>query len=226
MKRVAVIVAGGTGTRMGKELPKQFLMLNGKPILVHSILTFLTAYPGIQIIVVLPKDYIEYAGQLIQEEKIAGDILFVEGGETRFNSVKNGLSHIHDAEIIFVHDAVRCLVSIKLIQACSDAAEKYGSAIPAIPVRDSMRRIDADQKTSTTVARENLVIIQTPQTFRRSILLPAFKVDYNPQFTDEASVVEGAGVQVHLIPGEESNIKLTFPEDLAYAAWKMGNNDN
>lgn len=225
MNRAAVIVAGGSGTRMGKELPKQFLKLNGKSILIHSISAFIHAYPDLLVVVVLPADYINYAQQLIAEENIPGNIILVEGGATRFNSVKNGLAHVNNADIVFVHDAVRCLVSTHLIQACSDAAVQRGSAIPVIPVRDSMRRMDPGQHTSTIIEREHLVIVQTPQTFKYSILQPAFDVDYHPLFTDEASVVEKAGHVVHLIPGEETNIKITFPEDLDYAAWKLGNRE-
>jgi 2-C-methyl-D-erythritol 4-phosphate cytidylyltransferase len=225
MNRAAVIVAGGSGTRMGKELPKQFLKLKDKVILIHSISVFLKAYPDIRVIVVLPAEYISYTEQLLSEESVKGDIVLVEGGATRFNSVKNGLGHIGNADIVFVHDAVRCLVSTQLIQSCSDAAAQYGSAIPVIPVRDSMRRVNPAENTSTIVERDHLVIVQTPQTFQLSMLLPAFDVEYHPMFTDEASVVEKTGQQVHLIPGEETNIKITFPEDLAYAEWVLGNRE-
>lgn len=225
MNRAAVIVAGGSGTRMGKELPKQFLKLKGKTILMHSISAFIKAYPEIKVIVVLPADYISYTEQLLSEESIKGDIVLVEGGPTRFNSVKNGLAHVGDADIIFVHDAVRCLISNQLIHSCSDAAAQHGSAIPAIPVRDSMRRVNLEDNTSTIVERDHLMIVQTPQTFKQTILLPAFDVAYQSLFTDEASVVEKTGHKVHLIPGEETNIKITFPEDLAYAEWILGNRE-
>ncbi len=225
MNRAAVIVAGGSGTRMGKELPKQFLKLKDKPILIYSISAFIKAYPDIKVIVVLPAEYISYAEQLLTEASIIGNIVLIEGGATRFNSVKNGLAHVGNADIVFVHDAVRCLVSNQLIQSCSDAAAQHGSAIPTIPVRDSMRRINPEDNTSTIVERDHLVIVQTPQTFKQSMLLSAFDVDYHPLFTDEASVVEKTGQQVHLIPGEQTNIKITFPEDLAYAEWILGNRE-
>jgi 2-C-methyl-D-erythritol 4-phosphate cytidylyltransferase len=224
MKRVAVIVAGGSGTRMGMEVPKQFLQLNGKAILIHAISAFVHAYPDIHIVLVLPKEYIELAKELVGQESLTPNIEFVEGGATRFDSVKNGLQHINDAELIFVHDAVRCLVSTDLIQTCSESASQQGSAIPVIPVRDSMRRLDTDDQSSVIVNRENLVIVQTPQTFKKDILLSAFDVDYSPSFTDEASVVEAAGYQVHLVPGEETNIKITFPNDLHYAEWRLNRN--
>ena len=221
MNRVAVIVAGGSGTRMGKELPKQFLELNGKAILIHSISAFLYAYTDIHIVLVLPKEYIELAKELVSQISLTTDIEFVEGGATRFDSVKNGLQHVKDAELVFVHDAVRCLVTPELIKSCSETASQLGSAIPVIPVRDSMRRVDSSNQTSVIVNRENLVVVQTPQTFKRNILLSAYDVEYSSSFTDEASVVEAAGYQVNLVPGEETNIKITFPEDLQYAEWRL-----
>jgi 2-C-methyl-D-erythritol 4-phosphate cytidylyltransferase len=221
MNRVAVIVAGGSGTRMGKELPKQFLELNGKAILIHSIAAFLHAYTDIHIVLVLPKEYIELAKELVSQISLTTDIEFVEGGATRFDSVKNGLQHVKDAELVFVHDAVRCLVTPELIKSCSETASQLGSAIPVIPVRDSMRRVDSSNQTSVIVNRENLVVVQTPQTFKRNILLSAYDVEYCSSFTDEASVVEAAGYQVNLVPGEETNIKITFPEDLQYAEWRL-----
>ena len=220
MKRVAVIVAGGAGTRMGKDLPKQFLEINGKAILLHAIEAFKLAFSDIHIIVVLPKDYFTYANEILLKQHYPFDVELAEGGPTRFDSVKNGLQHIKDGEIIFVHDAVRCLVSPALIQACSAKAEEKGTAIPVVPVRDSMRRVSTDGA-SAIVDRNQLVVVQTPQTFKREILLPAFDVSYSPSFTDEASVVEAKGYSVDLIPGEESNIKITFPEDLAYAEWRL-----
>jgi 2-C-methyl-D-erythritol 4-phosphate cytidylyltransferase len=224
MNRVAVIVAGGSGTRMGKELPKQFLLLNGKAILIHSISAFLNAYADMQVVLVLPKDYIPMAKDLVDQASLSTNIEFVEGGNTRFESVKNGLQQVRNADLIFVHDAVRCLVTPDLIKTCSEKASQQGSAIPVIPVRDSMRRIDLDDQSSVMVNRENLVIVQTPQTFKKDILLSAFDVDYSPLFTDEASVVENAGYQVQLVPGEETNIKITFPEDLQYAEWRLKRN--
>lgn len=221
MKRVAVIVAGGSGTRMGKELPKQFLLLNGKTILIHSVLAFSQAYPDVHIVLVLPKEFITLAKELVIQVSLSPNIEFVEGGATRFDSVKNGLQQVKDADIVFVHDAVRCLVTPNLIKSCSDTACEQGSAIPVIPVRDSMRRVDPKEETSVIVNRENLFVVQTPQTFKKNILLSAFDVDYSPLFTDEASVVEAAGYKVHLVPGEETNIKITYPEDLQYAAWRL-----
>ena len=221
MKRVALIVAGGSGTRMWTVIPKQFLLLNGKAILLHSVEAFKSAFPDIKFVVVLPEAYLNYASELIAQQVYPFEIELVLGGETRFDSVKNGLSHVADAELIFVHDAVRCLVSPKLIQACSEMAAIKGSAIPVVPVKDSMRRVSKNGKESSVVDRENLYVVQTPQTFTSKLLLEAFQAPYSPLFTDEASVVEAGGHTVGLIAGEESNIKITYSEDLDFAAWKM-----
>ena len=222
MNKVAVIVAGGTGSRMGKDIPKQFLPINGKAILLHTIGAFLTAYPDIKIVLVLHGDYIAYTQSLIEEADIKHSINFIQGGETRFQSVKNGLQHIDPHSVVFVHDAVRCLVSPELIKRCFDNAVEYGSAIPVIPVRDSLRKWDKKTDTSLSVPRDHLYIVQTPQTFKAELLLEAFKVGDDPQFTDEATVVEAMGNNVHLIEGEGKNIKITFPEDLVYASWVLG----
>jgi 2-C-methyl-D-erythritol 4-phosphate cytidylyltransferase len=199
--------------------------LKGREILLYSVDAFINAYADIKIILVLPKDYMSLTNALIGEQNYTTRIDVVEGGATRFDSVKNGLHHVGDAEIVFVHDAVRCLVTTKLIKECSTSAEAKGSAVPVIPVRDSMRRVGPNAHTSMVIERENLVIVQTPQTFKKSVLIHAFNVSYTPQFTDEASVVEAAGHQIHLIPGEETNIKITFPEDLDYAEWRIGIRD-
>jgi len=222
MNRIAVIVAGGTGSRMGRDIPKQFLTINGKPIIVYTIEAFFKAYNDIRIILVLHKDYISYTRQLLSDADIRQNIEIAEGGDSRFQSVKNGLKNIQQDAIVFVHDAVRCLVTPELIKRCSDFAAENGSAIPVIPVRDSIRKFNKSTGSSESVSREDLFIVQTPQTFRSDILLPAFEVEYHPSFTDEATVVESKGGQVRLVEGEERNIKITFPEDISLASWKLG----
>ena len=221
MSKLAVIVAGGSGMRMGNELPKQFLLLDGKPILLYSIDAFLSAFQDIKIILVLPKQYIEYTRELLNNFGYPAHIQLIEGGATRFHSVKNGISFANQDDVIFVHDAVRCLVSTQLIERCYEKALTAGSAIPVIPIRDSMRRIAVDGS-SEVVSRDQLYSVQTPQTFQASILIPAFQVDYKETFTDEATVVEHAGIQVHTVEGEEQNIKITYPDDLLYAKWRIG----
>jgi 2-C-methyl-D-erythritol 4-phosphate cytidylyltransferase len=221
MNKVAVIVAGGTGTRMGRDIPKQFLTVNGKAIILHTIEAFISAFADIRIILVLHKDYVEYTRQLINDHAVNHDIALVEGGDSRFQSVKNGLSLIVDDSIVFVHDAVRCLVSPKLIIRCAEHAAQNGSAIPVIPVRDSIRKLDRPTGNSFAVSRDDLYIVQTPQTFRSDIILPAFKVEYHHSFTDEATVVEAHGTKIQMVEGEERNIKITFPEDLSLASWRL-----
>ncbi|MEY2595407.1 MAG: hypothetical protein RI965_679 [Bacteroidota bacterium] len=221
MSKLAVIVAGGSGLRMGNELPKQFLLLEGKPILLHSIDAFLLAYSDIRINLVIPLHYIDYTKDLLKNFGYSNQIKIIQGGETRFHSVKNGIRNAQAGDIIFVHDAVRCLVSQTLIQRCYEMASEKGSAIPIIPIRDSMRRV-LNTGVSEVVSREHLYAVQTPQTFKAEILLDAFNVDFNQTFTDEATVVENNGVRVFTVEGEEHNIKITYPEDLLYAKWRLG----
>jgi len=226
MNKIAIVVAGGSGLRMGAALPKQFLPVGGKPIFLHSIDAFLHAYAGIRIVLVMSREYCPMAKSLLEEHHYPDSIEIVEGGMTRFHSVKNGLSRINGESLVFIHDAVRCLLSADLIKRCGDAAIQMGSAIPVIPVRDSIRRLDTDTNLSAVVPREGLFIVQTPQVFLGSIILPAFEVEYNAGFTDEASVLEASGHAVHLVEGEERNIKITFPEDLAFAEWKLSSSAN
>ena len=211
----AVIVAGGQGTRMGTAVPKQFLELNGKPVLYHTIKAFKEALPDIQIVLVLPEHQIAYTQMVLQSFPERIDLTIVAGGETRFHSVQNGLKDIPENAIIMVHDGVRPLVSAELILRCYHQAVDKGSAIPAIAVADSMRIVK--NESSAPVDRTSLRIIQTPQTFRASILLPAMQQSYREDFTDEATVVEALGKKVYLTEGEKSNIKITTAEDMMIA---------
>lgn len=216
MKPIAVIVAGGSGTRMGAVTPKQFLEVDGRPILVHTISAFIEAFPDIDIVVVLPGSFLEQGSDLVAAHIPERTIFFAEGGETRYHSVQRGLQLVREPSVIFVHDAVRCLVSPGLIRNCYEQALAQGSAIPAVPVSDSIRMVGASG--SEIVDRSVLRAIQTPQTFRSDILLPAFRQPYDPSFTDEASVLERFGGKVELIEGETSNIKVTWPADLIIAS--------
>ena len=221
MKHTAIIVAGGSGSRMGTDLPKQFLRIEAKPVFLYSIDAFLQAYNDIRIILVMPSVYAGMAQSILDEFGYSSSIEIVEGGETRFHSVKNGLAIASEDSLIFIHDAVRCLATPGLIRRCGDAASEKGSAIPVIPVRDSIRRKDDALNCSVVVSREGLYIVQTPQVFLGSVILPAFASPYDPGFTDEASVLEASGQQVFLVEGEEGNTKITFPDDLTFAAWKL-----
>lgn len=215
MQKYAVIVAGGTGTRMGGNVPKQFMQLNGKPILYYTLKTFLETYDDLQVILVLPADHTEMGREIIDAWFDAERIRVTIGGETRFQSVKNGLQLVEGDSIIFVHDGVRCLVSKDLIQRCYAMAVKTGTAIPAISSRDSVRIVS--EEGNDAIDREKVMLVQTPQTFHSKILLPAYQIDYKDKFTDEASVVEAFGLKLSLVEGEERNIKITRPVDLLVA---------
>jgi 2-C-methyl-D-erythritol 4-phosphate cytidylyltransferase len=215
MKKTAIIVAGGNGSRMNKSIPKQFLLLNGKPILYYTIQTFLQAYTDLQIILVLPEEGIAAGQEIIDAFFDYNRIKITAGGRTRFHSVQNGLKLIEEECIVFVHDGVRCLLSKNLIHSCYDEAIEFGSAIPVINCTDSLRLINEED--NEALDRNNIKLVQTPQTFHSKILLPAFNIDYKEKFTDEATVVEAFGLKVHLIEGEETNIKITKPIDLVVA---------
>lgn len=216
MNKYAVLVAGGNGTRMGSSLPKQYLHLHDQPILLHTLKTFIAAFEDIHIILVLPEAYVSYTKEIFEEYDFRYPITYAIGGETRFHSVQNGLKMIADKGIVFVHDAVRCLVSADLIHRCYDQALQKGSAIPVIPMKDSVRMID-EKGLNHAVSRSALRLVQTPQTFKTEILLPAFECTYQESFTDEATVAEAFGQKVHLVDGEETNIKITSPVDLMIA---------
>ena len=215
IKKYLVLVAGGKGLRMGNAIPKQFLPLHGIPLLTHSIIAFLQAIPDIELILVLPAGQMSYAQMVLSPLPSPVNVTIVAGGETRFHSVKNGLSAINGQGVIFVHDGARPLVSKQLILRCYEQAMATGSAIPAINVTESMRIVNGDS--STAVNRDNLRVIQTPQTFLTHIILPAFQQEYSPFFTDEATVAEANGAAINLVEGDRRNIKVTTPEDIMIA---------
>lgn len=217
MKKTAIIVAGGTGQRMGTALPKQFLAIEGKSILLHTVDQFVSAFSDINFVIVLPADYIHEGENIIASSGLSQSFLFVAGGDTRFQSVKNGLAQADPASIVFVHDAVRCLLTPDLIQRCYQQAVEKGSAIPAVSSTDTVRIIEGTKH--HVVDRANVMMIQTPQTFNAAILKKAFEQAYQPSFTDEANVLEASGKEVYLIEGEYENIKITRPLDLAIAEY-------
>lgn len=217
MKKTAIIVAGGTGQRMGTVLPKQFLTIEGKAILLHTVGQFLATFSDIHFVLVLPADYIQDGKDLIESSGLTQNFQFVIGGDTRFQSVKNGLTQVDPDAIVFVHDAVRCLLTPALIQRCYQQALEKGSAIPAVASTDTIRITEGTKH--HVVDRANVMMIQTPQTFNASILKKAFEQAYQPSFTDEANVLEASGTEVYLIEGEYENIKITRPLDLAIAEY-------
>ena len=206
---------------MGTALPKQFLPLNGKPVLHYAIKMFRDAFPGIKIVLVLPGDQLSYANIVLQSFEDGINMDIVPGGETRYHSVQQGLQLVEPDSIVFVHDGVRPLIDAALLQRCYDTALQYGNAIPAIAVSDSIRQCEGDH--SFPVNRDLLRIIQTPQTFRSEVILPAFQQDYQDSFTDEATVIQAYGEAVFLVPGDKRNIKVTTPEDMLIAEALLNN---
>jgi 2-C-methyl-D-erythritol 4-phosphate cytidylyltransferase len=215
MFKYAIIVAGGSGTRMGGNLPKQFLLLKNKPVLYYTIRAFLEAYDDLKIILVLPVEYTDMGQEIIDAWFDKDRIRITTGGDSRFQSVKNGLQMVEEESIIFVHDGVRCLLSTGLIHACYAKAVETGSAIPVVKSKDSVRLLT--EEGNDAIDRNKVMLVQTPQTFHSKILLPAFNIDYKDKFTDEATVVEAYGLKVSLVEGEETNIKITTPMDLMLA---------
>ena len=215
IKKYAVIVAGGRGLRMGSAVPKQFLPILGKPLLCYAIQAFAATIRGINIILVLPSDQLNSAKTVLKSYLGNIEVTTVAGGENRYESVQNGLKKVNNDGVVFIHDGVRPLVSQDLIQRCYQQAVEKGSAIPVVPVMDSIRIVE--NGSSHPINREHLRIVQTPQTFMTSIILPAFQQEYQPAFTDEANVVEAYGTPVHLIDGALENIKVTTPEDMLIA---------
>lgn len=221
LKSYVIIVAGGSGTRMQTAVPKQFLLLNGKPILMHTILAFNNSKTRPSIIVVLPATYHTYWQQLCTEHSFTIPHQLVNGGETRFHSVKNGLKLIEgDDAVIGIHDAVRPLTGIAIIDDAYQYAAQNGNAIVAVQSRDSIRQVK--NELSSALVRDEIYLVQTPQVFRSDILRAAYQQEYQPGFTDDASVVEQLGININIVPGSYTNIKITFPEDIAIAEMLLG----
>ncbi|MEO8584001.1 MAG: 2-C-methyl-D-erythritol 4-phosphate cytidylyltransferase [Flavitalea sp.] len=215
MKKYAVIVAAGNGSRMGNQIPKQFLMLAGKPILLYSIEAFLKSFFDINIILVVPYTHLDTATSIVSLCPENSLITVLAGADSRFGSVKIGLEKTSDDAVIFIHDGVRCLLSEDLILRCYEGALKNGNAIPAIGSVDSVRI--QKKGGNESVPREYVKLVQTPQTFRGKIIRDAFKNAKGEHFTDEAAVAESNGVQVHLVEGEQTNLKITHPADMLLA---------
>ncbi len=216
LKTYAVIVAGGSGSRMGNEIPKQYLSLLGKPVLQHTLEAFVHSLDRAWFILVVDPLHAEQARSASAFVQPPHRVEIVPGGSTRFLSVKAGLDRIDDADaIVFIHDAVRCLVSPALIQSCLKATLKNGNAVPAVTPVESIR-IESKEG-SHSLDRQTVKLVQTPQTFRAGLIKSAYALAPHDRFTDDATVLESTGAAVHLVEGERANIKLTWPVDLQVA---------
>ena len=242
MKRFAIIVAGGKGLRMGTEMPKQFLPIEGRPVLMRTLDAFYACDSSIQIILVLPRDHQPYWHELCREYSFSVPHRIADGGSTRFHSVQNGLSLIDAPEaLVAVHDGVRPFVSPEVIMQCYRDAETHGAAVPVVPVVETIRQLtppspnpktsnlDAtklEKVSSSTVPRDAYRLVQTPQTFRATLLRRAYELPYHDSFTDDASVVEAMGETIYLTEGNRENVKLTTPYDLIVAQALVNNGWN
>ncbi|WP_340111762.1 2-C-methyl-D-erythritol 4-phosphate cytidylyltransferase [Maribellus mangrovi] len=216
LKKFALIVAGGSGNRMKNTLPKQFIEIAGKPILMHTFEAFVRFDPSIEFILVLPENQFEYWKKLCTTHNFTIPFKLANGGSVRFDSVKNGLDRILGDGIVFIHDGVRPLVSEKTLQNCLNGTLDKGNALPVVPVSESVRYTDETE--NKAVDRSKYVLVQTPQTFKVSDIKEAYKQPYSEWFTDDASLLENLGFKINNVPGNRENIKITFPEDLVYAS--------
>ena len=219
-----IIVAGGKGLRMGGDLPKQFMPLHGKPVLMHTIERFRAYSDELKIILVLPHEQQDYWRQICQKHNFTVEHTVVDGGQTRFHSSQNGVAAVPDdaTGVIGIHDGVRPFVSEETIARCFEAARQFGAALPVLPVTDTLRRVTDDG--GYNVQRNNYRTVQTPQTFDAQLLKQAFKQPYSDNFTDDASVVEALGHKVTMVDGNRENIKLPTPFDLVVAEALIKNN--
>ena len=212
MKKYVIIVAGGKGLRMGSDLPKQFLPVAGKPVLMHTLEVFRKYDAAIQLILVLPREQQDFWKQLCREHDFDVEHRVADGGETRCHSVKNGLALVQAPGLVGVHDGVRPFVSVEVIRRCYDLAEQHKAVIPVVDVVETLRHLT--EVGSETVSRNDYKLVQTPQVFDVELLKQAYEQEFTPFFTDDASVVEAMGVPVHLAAGNRENIKITTPFDL------------
>ena len=212
MRKNVIIVAGGKGLRMGNDLPKQFIFIGGKPVLMRTIEAFYRFDQDINIILVLPVSHQDYWKSLCEEYDFSIEHLIANGGETRFHSVKNGLALVTDG-LVGVQDGVRPFGAVEMIKRCFYAAREFPAVIPVIDSTDSLREVVGEDK-SRIVDRSKIRLVQTPQVFDVNVLKKAYQTDFKETFTDDASVVEAMGVNVHLVKGEVTNIKITTPLDL------------
>lgn len=223
MQHYVIIVAGGVGSRMKSDRPKQFIEIKGIPVIIKTIFTFLAFDPHIRIIISVHKNYKTYLEGILEKHGLSNaNIQITLGGDTRFASVKNGLQLITElTAIVGIHDAARPFVSVQTIQNCYELAASKGNAIPCVSVNESMRKIS--NNVNHSVNRNEYKIIQTPQCFLVSKIKQAFQQEYSPRFTDDATVLESIGETIYLAEGNEENIKITSPHDLLIANALLSN---
>ena len=224
MKYFAIITGGGIGSRMGNTIPKQFLPLDGIPIMMHTIRHFQVLTDTI--FVTLPKQWFPYWEELQQKHDFDIPHTLIEGGYTRFESVKSAVAHLPEKGLVAIHDAVRPLVSSSFLQSCFDFAENHGNAVVAVSIKDSLR-MNVGTKTKA-VDRNDFFAVQTPQVFPCEVIKKAYQQAYQPYFTDDATLVESLGYDIKLVQGDESNLKITTADDLLMAECfftKKYNND-
>jgi len=214
MKLTSIITAGGIGKRMGSEIPKQFLEIAGEPVLMHTIRVFYDFDPEGQLLVTLPKGWWSFWKELCEKYHFSIQHELVEGGKERYDSIKNAL-HKSEGEIVMIHDGVRPLVSHALIERVRNAVKEFGTGVPMLPLKESVRKGVLSK--STAVDRSQFFSVQTPQGFKREIIQKAYEHPYENIFTDDASVVEKSGYQIIGVSGGAENIKITVPFDLKMA---------
>lgn len=215
MQKYVIIVAGGSGTRMKSDIPKQFIDIGGKPILMHTIEAYLSAFTSLKLILVLPEIQVPFWRGLCEIHKFSVQHKIVNGGKSRFQSVKNGLNAISGSGLVAIHDGVRPFISTEIIKESFKVAAEKGNAVTSIPLKDSIRFVDGEN--NKVVERSNYQLIQTPQTFKIELIKKAFKTKEEAAFTDDASVLERLGEKINLIAGDYKNIKITTSEDLIMA---------
>lgn len=221
-KKFALIVAGGSGKRMKNALPKQFMEVNGLPVLMHTINCFIKYDPEMKIILVLPEDQLKTWDELCNKYRFDHQVKVATGGAERFYSVRNGLDLVDDEDgIVFIHDGVRPLVSQETIHNCYQKALKEGNSIPVVSVSESVRMVEDTR--NKAVDRSRYFLVQTPQTFSVKQIKTAYQQNFSPEFTDDASVAEKDGNTIRLVEGNRENIKITWPADLQVASVYIGN---
>lgn len=220
MRKVALITAGGSGSRMQASIPKQFIEIAGKPVLMHTFFAFQKYAPDLEYVLVLPENHFDFWQALCKEHGFHISHKLVASGPTRFHSVKNGLKHIDEDALVAIHDGVRPLVSMKTIERCFHHAARYGNAIPVVAANESMRIVETSF--SSSLPREKLRIIQTPQCFKASLIKKAYNKNFSEEFTDDATVLEADGQRIFLVEGNPENIKITSPADLIVAEALLG----